>query len=71
MIYIYIYTHICIYRLINDLKCLIDGVHVYAQFIFSFMLSEVAYAANQTTQKKTKENRADSLLNIIREAAWG
>ena len=61
------YDH-CIFNTIfisiNDLKCLIDGVYVYAQFIFSFMWSEVAYAVNQTTRKKTTENRADRVFLI-------
>ena len=51
--------------MINNSNCLIGGVNVCAQLIFSFVWSEIAFAVNQTTRKKTTENWADWVFFIF------
>ena len=51
--------------MINNSNCLIGGVYVCAQLIFSFVWSEIAFAVNQTTRKKTTENWADWVFFIF------
>ena len=51
--------------MINNSNCLIGGVNVCAQLIFSFVWSGIAIAVNQTTRKKTTENWADWVFFIF------